>query len=160
MVSSSSGDIDSLALAATLERVVTMVRRIVPSGGMSLTAVSTLNTLQNAGMLRLTELAAAQSVTQPAMTQLVTRMERDGLVERRSSDHDGRVVLVALTTAGRVYLANRRAIRARRLDELMSMLPATDRKAVIAALPALTLLADLGQAEPQPAEPHSTESKV
>jgi DNA-binding MarR family transcriptional regulator len=144
-VSTVTADADILALAASLERVVTMVRRIVPSEGMSLTGISTLRTLDIAGPTRLTELSAAQCVTQPAMTQLVTRLERDGLVERRSSDLDGRVVLVALTDAGRDFLAVRRATRAHRLGGLMATLPAAERDAIIAAIPALTTLADLGQ---------------
>lgn len=136
---------DALALSTSLERIVVMVRRLVPTEGLSLTAVSTLRSLEKSGPSRLTELAAAQTVTQPAMTQLVTRMENDGLVERRGDDNDGRVVLVVLTEVGREFLASRRATRAHRLDELMSALPAPDRAAIIAAIPALTILADLGQ---------------
>jgi DNA-binding MarR family transcriptional regulator len=39
-------------------------------------------------------------VTQSAMTQIVTRLERDGLVERRPDPTDGRAVLVSVTPAG------------------------------------------------------------
>jgi len=136
---------DVHALAMSLERVVTMVRRIVPSPEMSLTGVSTLRTLEMSGPARLTELAAAQSVTQPAMTQLVTRMERDGFVQRRSDKLDGRVVLVALTDEGQAFLRRRRDARARELGDLMSTLSEADRAMILAAVPALTLLADLGK---------------
>jgi DNA-binding MarR family transcriptional regulator len=138
-------DSDVHALAMSLERVVTMVRRIVPSPEMSLTGVSTLRTLEMSGPARLTELAAAQSVTQPAMTQLVTRMERDGFVQRRSDKLDGRVVLVALTEEGQAFLMRRRDARARELGDLMNTLPEADRAMILAAVPALTMLADLGK---------------
>jgi len=136
---------DVHALAMSLERVVTMVRRIVPSPEMSLTGVSTLRTLEMSGPARLTELAAAQSVTQPAMTQLVTRMEREGFVQRRSDKLDGRVVLVALTDEGQAFLMRRRNARARELGDLMSTLSEADRAMILTAVPALTMLADLGK---------------
>lgn len=132
-------------LASSLERVVTMVRRMMPSQPMSLTAVSVLRSLETAGPTRLTELAAAQGVTQPAMTQLVTRLERDGYVERRGQHGDARVVLVRLTEAGAQFLGDRRELRARRLDEMLGTLPPDDRARVLDAVPALTLLASLGE---------------
>src|ERR1044072_9081483 len=49
---------------------------------------------------RVTELAAREGITQPAVTQLVNRLASRGWVERRTDPHDGRVVLVALTAAG------------------------------------------------------------
>src|SRR5215470_15937643 len=136
---------DVAELAASLERVVTMVRRILPNQSLSLTAISVLRSLEMYGPTRLTELASAQGVTQPAMTQLVTRLERDGYVRRQSSHADARVVLVTLTEHGEQFLHQRREARARRLDELLAGLPAQDRARIVAAIPALTLLASLGQ---------------
>lgn len=140
-----SPDADVAQLSTTLERVVTMVRRLMPSQPMSLTAVSVLRSLETSGATRLTELASAQGVTQPAMTQLVTRLERDGYVERGGSDHDARVVLVRLTESGAAFLHRRREMRAARLSELLDRLPSADRNRILAAIPALNLLADLGQ---------------
>lgn len=47
------------------------------------------------------ELAAFTMVTTGAMTKRIDRLEREGLVTRRSADSDGRGRVVALTTAGR-----------------------------------------------------------
>jgi DNA-binding MarR family transcriptional regulator len=140
-----SPDADVAQLSTTLERVVTMVRRLMPSQPMSLTAVSVLRSLETSGATRLTELATAQGVTQPAMTQLVTRLERDGYVERGGSPHDARVVLVSLTQSGEEFLRHRREMRAAHLSDLLDRLPADDRAQILAALPALNLLAVLGQ---------------
>ncbi|MET7729608.1 MarR family transcriptional regulator [Streptomyces mirabilis] len=47
---------------------------------MSLTSAATLATLDRTGPRRITDLAAVEGVTQPAMTTLVRVMEESGLV--------------------------------------------------------------------------------
>jgi DNA-binding MarR family transcriptional regulator len=136
---------DVETLSASLERLVSMVRRLAPPTGMSLTAVATLRTLEMSGPCRLSELAIGQGVTQPAMTQLVTRLERDGYARRGGSPDDARVVLVSLTAAGSDLLRHRRQARTDELRALLDRLPAADREAIFAAVPALNLLAALGQ---------------
>jgi DNA-binding MarR family transcriptional regulator len=136
---------DVETLSASLERLVAMVRRLTPPSGLSLTAISTLRTLELTGPCRLSELATGQGVTQPAMTQLVTRLERDGYAERGGSPEDARVVLVRLTAAGRDLLRHRRRTRTEELGALLDRLPERDREAVFGAVPALNLLADLGR---------------
>jgi DNA-binding MarR family transcriptional regulator len=79
------------------------------------------------------------------MTQLVTRLERDGYVERGGSRHDARVVLVSLTDSGREFLRHRRELRAAHLGDLLDRLTAEDKAQILAAIPALNLLAALGQ---------------
>ncbi len=137
----------ALDLVVNLERLVTLVRGLIPNADMSLTAASTLRMLERSGPIRMSELAQRQAVTQPAMTQLVTRLERDGLARRQGSDQDARVVLVGITAVGSEFLASRRAARAQRLTELLDTLPAKDQRAIVAAIPALNLLADLGTTE-------------
>jgi DNA-binding MarR family transcriptional regulator len=137
---------DVQTLSASLERLVAMVRRLTPpSAGLSLTAGSTLRTLELSGPCRLSELASGQGITQPAMTQLVTRLEREGYVQRGGSPDDARVVLVSITAAGRDLLHHRRQVRTEMLRDLLDRLPAADREAVFAAVPAFNLLAELGQ---------------
>lgn len=46
---------------------------------------------------RITELAAREGVTQPAITSLVNRLQARGWVERHRDSHDGRAVLATLT---------------------------------------------------------------
>jgi DNA-binding MarR family transcriptional regulator len=127
----------------TFERLFALLRRLNPADGLSLTAISTLHTLEQYGPHRLSDLAAAERVTQPGMTQLVSRLERAGLARRRPDPADGRVVLVGVTGAGRDLLRRRREIRSARLVELIEALPFEDRTAVLAALPALDRLAAL-----------------
>jgi DNA-binding MarR family transcriptional regulator len=139
----SGGNPDPTQLAISFERLFTLAVRLNPRTDISLTAASTLRTLERDGPHRLSELAIKEGVTQPAMTQLVSRLERDGLARRCTDPTDGRVVVVRLADAGRELLSARREARARRLSELMGALADDDRAAILAALPALDRLADL-----------------
>jgi len=127
-------------LSAALEELVRLFRRLSPDSGLSLTAAATLSSLDRNGPARLTELAVQQGVSQPAMTQLVTRLQDADLAERRPDPDDGRVVLVHITEAGRTELARRRAIRTDRLGALFDRLPADQQTALVAALPAIAAL--------------------
>ncbi|MEV4569342.1 MarR family transcriptional regulator [Nonomuraea sp. NPDC049419] len=135
-----SQQVDELELAAGLARIRTMMRMFDVPRDLSITALSTLANLERLGPRRLTELAVIEGVTQPAMTQLVSKLEREALAERRPDPEDGRVVLVRLTQHGRDELARRRAAQAKRLAELVAELPEADRVAIAAALPALDRL--------------------
>ena len=139
----SGEDADGLAaeLSAGLERVVGLLRALSQPSGLSLTAVATMAALERTGPGRLTALAAMAGVTQPAMTQLVSRLEDAGLVRREADAADGRVVQVVITDEGRVTLARRRARRADRLAVILAQLSPEHRAALTAALPALDALA-------------------
>ena len=78
------------------------------------------------------------------MTQLVSRLEGQGLAERCSEPGDARVVNVAVTAQGEELIARRRAARAARFAEFFAMLPAPDQAALTSARPALQLLAEAG----------------
>jgi DNA-binding MarR family transcriptional regulator len=142
---SSSGTmaVDTLAaaLAADLERIVGLFRSLSPGSGLSMTAAATLASIERIGPQRLTMLAAREGVTQPAMTQLISRLEDAGLVRREASLEDGRVVLVVITDQGRATLARRRAGRTERLAGILAQLNPDQRAALANALPALDALA-------------------
>jgi DNA-binding MarR family transcriptional regulator len=56
------------------------------------------------GALRMNELAEAVLLSRSGLTRLVDRLERDGLVERRSCPSDARGTLATLTPEGRKRL--------------------------------------------------------
>jgi DNA-binding MarR family transcriptional regulator len=109
----------------------------------SLTAASTLSTVERTGPQRITDLAVTEGVTQPSMTALVTVLERAGLAERRGDPRDQRAVLVALTAAGAGYLRSRRLAGTEALARLISKLPPDEVAALLAAAPALRHLHEL-----------------
>ena len=143
---------DSLAaaLATDFERIVGLFRSLSPASGLSMTAAATLASLERLGPQRLTLLAAREGVTQPAMTQLISRLEESGLVRREASPEDGRVVLVVITDEGRATLARRRAVRTERLTGIITQLGPAHRAALASALPALDALASIPRDDDPP----------
>lgn len=140
--------VEDAAILSGFERFFEVLRRITPREEMSLTAASTLRRLERSGPHRLCELYAPEGVTQPAMTQLVTRLEKEGLAERSSDPADGRAVVVSITEAGRSAVARRREGRAEALSGLLQGLAPADHAAILAALPALERLSDLAADQP------------
>jgi len=148
----SRADTQAADVALGLERLLSLIRWLSPPG-MSLTTAATLNTLERSGPCRLTVLAATEGVSQPAMTQLVSRLAEAGLVIRCADPADGRVVQVQISDAGRDYVARRRAIRTERLSRLYGQLSRADQGALAAALPAMNALVKLPRDEqPMPAD--------
>ena len=88
---------------------------------MSRTEVGVLRNLR-AGPRRITELAAEERVTQPAITLLVNRLEERGWVKRIADPSDGRAVLVSLTPVGEEVFEQLRAEYRALLHEEMAML--------------------------------------
>jgi len=71
---------------------------------------------------RITELAARERVTQPAITLLVNRLEARGWAERHADAADRRAVQVTLTPSGREALEQlRREYRALVHEELATL---------------------------------------
>ncbi|MEV4624267.1 MarR family transcriptional regulator [Asanoa sp. NPDC049573] len=110
---------------------------------MSLTSAATLATLDRTGPRRITDLAAIEGVTQPAMTVLVRVMEESGLVERRGDPSDKRVTLASLTEAGASYVRARRRAGVQAYAGLIDKLTDEEVETLVAALPALQHLAEL-----------------
>jgi DNA-binding transcriptional ArsR family regulator len=77
-------------VAARIERLIGLFRSLSPPSGLSLTAAATLATLERSGPSRLTSLAVKEGVTQPAMTQLIARLQESGLVSRTADPAAGR----------------------------------------------------------------------
>jgi DNA-binding MarR family transcriptional regulator len=141
--------VDELAAALTvdLERIMGLYRSLTAPDGLSLTAAATLAAIERFGPQRLTALAAREGVTQPAMTQLISRLEDAGQVRRESHPDDGRVVLVTITDEGRAMLARRRDTRATRLAVILAQLSPGHLVALDAARPALDALASVPRAD-------------
>lgn len=110
---------------------------------LSLTAAATLATLERTGPRRLTDLAVNEEVTQPSMTVLVNQLVDMGLAERRRDAADARVVLVAITPAGRKHLRGIRRAGATDLTALIDKLPGDEAEALHRALPAINHLVEL-----------------
>jgi DNA-binding MarR family transcriptional regulator len=121
---------DALHLSAVL-----LTRHLaISSEGLSFSARAVLAALAEDGRTRLTVLAASGAITQPAMTQLVGRLERDGLVVRLVDPDDGRGTLVDTTDAGRAILAQHRQTQRDNLAELLEALSPEDQATLSLAM--------------------------
>ncbi|WP_438444770.1 MarR family winged helix-turn-helix transcriptional regulator [Gorillibacterium sp. sgz5001074] len=130
--------------ALIFEELTRIIIRLPSTAKLSFTTLSVLHTLSRKSPMRLTELTANEQVTQSAITQLVTRLERDGLVERRPDPTDGRVVQVHLTERGLEVVHSRRMDRIAGLSRFMEGLSQEEKMAIAAALPAMKHLVERG----------------
>jgi DNA-binding MarR family transcriptional regulator len=129
-----------------------MIRHL--ARGTSLTSRNVLAALAVEGPSRLTALATATGIAQPAMTQLVGRLEREGLVVRLIDPEDARATLVTITDAGRALRDELHQSLHERMAELLDRLPADDQATLALAMRvAMPLLQQLTR-DPAP-HPHS-----
>ncbi|MFF4571760.1 MarR family winged helix-turn-helix transcriptional regulator [Streptomyces sp. NPDC001410] len=141
---SHEADLDVDDLTRAIENFNRFYIRLASVQKLSFTTLSVLDTLAFRGPTRLTDLVRTEQLSQPGITQLVTRLERDGLVERRPDPTDGRAVLVHITEEGRKIGQARHKDRARHLRPLIGELTPEEQHTIAAALPVLAHLAELG----------------
>ncbi|MEK5642959.1 MarR family transcriptional regulator [Paenibacillus rhizosphaerae] len=138
-----SKELDVADFVQVIENLTRINIRLPSIEKLSFTALSVLHTLTHNSPMRLTELTATEQVTQSAITQIVIKLERDGLVERRSDPHDGRAVLVQITPQGANVIDSRRLERIGRIAGFAEHLTAEERQAIAGAIPALRRLVEI-----------------
>ncbi|MFI6179101.1 MarR family winged helix-turn-helix transcriptional regulator [Nonomuraea sp. NPDC051191] len=121
-------DLDELVGA--IEEFNTYFIRLPSVRRLSFSTLSVLHTLAGKGPMRLTDLTATEQLKQPALTTLVAKLERDGLVSRRPDPRDGRAVLLTLTEEGMGIVRSRRADRVARVARLVEHLSDEERAAL------------------------------
>jgi DNA-binding MarR family transcriptional regulator len=97
-------------------------RFLTDRADLSASAGFAINRVCREGPLRLTALAAKEGISQPSMTQLIKRLELQGLVARVADPEDGRAALIGITDHGQEVIDDRRRIRRERLGELLETL--------------------------------------
>jgi DNA-binding MarR family transcriptional regulator len=106
------------------------------SAGISRTEVGVVSALA-VRPHRITELAAGEGLTQPAITRLVDRLQDRGWVRRQSDPDDGRVVMVRLTPAGQEMYGRLRAEYRALVHEEMAALADADVETLARAIDVL-----------------------
>ncbi|GAA1522425.1 hypothetical protein GCM10009741_24720 [Kribbella lupini] len=114
-------------LTTAIEDFTTIFIRLPSVRRFNFSTLSVLHTLARRGPLRLTDLTATEQLKQPALTSLVAKLERDGLVSRAPDPRDGRAVLLSLTDEGQAIVDSRRVSRVERLAELVDQLSDEER---------------------------------
>ena len=137
-------DIDELTTA--IEDFNAIFIRLPSVRRFSFSALSVLHTLSRRRPLRLTDLTATEQLKQPALTSLVAKLERDGLLSRRRDPRDGRAVLLSLTPEGQEVVRSRHADRMARLSRLADQLNHQERNALAGYARVLARLTEIAAA--------------
>ncbi len=137
---------DSLELANRLRPALLQLsrhlRREAHAEGITGGQATLLAQIRNDPQLGITELAAREAVSTPAMTRAVDRLEKAGLVDRTPSPDDGRRIRLALTPKGVRALRSVRRRRTAWLAERLQGLTAAELAAVDAAVEPLLRLVE------------------
>jgi DNA-binding MarR family transcriptional regulator len=134
------GQLDEIAEGLPV-RAATLSRLFLSRAGLGIsrTEAGVLQALA-ARPRRITELAAREGVTQPAITLLINRLEDRGWVLRVPDAGDRRAVLVELSDEGRRVFDRLRAEYRALLHEEMATLPARDVRTLARAIEILDRL--------------------
>lgn len=124
-------------LSPRLLRVGQAMRRETETLPLTVAQNSVLNQLID-GPRKVAELARAEGVRLPSMTQIVNRMEKAGWVTRTGGAGRGNDVVI--TESGRALAREMAAVRIAALASRLAELPQDDVDALRGALPALDLL--------------------
>ena len=88
------------------------------------------------------EAAAELHLAPNSVSTMVSKLAEDGLLNRDRGASDGRSVRLTVTEAGAARVEQWRDIRTDLAGRAFDRLPAADRKAIVAAIPALARLAE------------------
>lgn len=121
---------DALALADQLHSVaihlLRHLRKEDDASGLSAPRLSALSVVVFGGPITLGQLARAEQVKPPTMTRIVTGLEKDGLVRRKSDARDRRLTKIHATPKGEKVLVAGRARRVELLAGAVERLGATE----------------------------------
>ena len=134
----------SIELAARLRLVMVRLTRALRHQGsinLSPSQVSALASVDEFGPLRISALAAIESVGAPVATRVVASLEELDLLKRTEDPEDRRASLVELSEHGRELLAKLWSQRTIGLSSRLEQLSPAERTRLELALPALEKLA-------------------
>jgi DNA-binding MarR family transcriptional regulator len=141
VISAENGVIDVTRLRVALARLARRLRRH-EMAGLTPTQLAALATVEQAGPLRLGDLAAAEGIAPSTLTRLVAALEDLGYVRRDADPKDARASTLAITAEGHKTLERLRAENSALLTQRVMLLTPQQRTALADALPALEALAD------------------
>ncbi|MDQ6878520.1 MAG: MarR family transcriptional regulator [Candidatus Dormibacteraeota bacterium] len=140
-------------LGTATSRLNALLRHHLAQAEITISQARTLGTLATRGPQRITELALIEQVAQPTMSVLLTRLDEHGLIERRADPANPKATLVSINKAGLELWRSIVALRTNLFGAGLTLLSASERKSLEAALPALEHLVD--QLQGSGAEQHA-----
>ncbi|PTW56573.1 MarR family transcriptional regulator [Breoghania corrubedonensis] len=94
-----------IALLRARETVMGPIREMLAKSGISEQKWRVLRVLDEVGPVEQTAIADAACLLLPSLTRILSAMEKDGYLVRRTDDTDRRKSIVELTEAGRALIA-------------------------------------------------------
>jgi DNA-binding MarR family transcriptional regulator len=128
-------------LRAAIGKVARRLRTTVTGAGLTPSQTSVLFTVVRRGPLGLSDLAETEAMNPTMVSRITAQLCELGLIRREPRPEDRRAATVAATPAGRRLRRRVHVERARVLSEYVHELEATEREALLRAIPALEVLA-------------------
>jgi MarR family transcriptional regulator, 2-MHQ and catechol-resistance regulon repressor len=123
-----------IAIARSYQAIEQGVRPQLAGEGLGLTEFAVLEVLYHKGALPLGEIRDRILVTGASTTYVVKKLETRGLMRRRTSAEDQRVVFGELTPKGRALLDGVFPAHVDRLREIMGCLSVAEKQAAVRLL--------------------------
>ena len=127
-------------LGLRIIRITQFLTRQIQQEVLTPSQATVLTLLQDGRAWRLSDLASATGVRPPSMTELISRMERQGWLSKMDTAHDRRGVAVTITEEGRTLL---QALNRRQIDLIagrLALLSDEEKRMIEQALPILDRL--------------------
>ncbi|HEX7036307.1 MAG TPA: MarR family transcriptional regulator [Pseudomonadales bacterium] len=146
---------------ATKEDVLIAIRRIIRATdihsrkltkmvGLTAPQLLVLRAIRDLGAVAISRLSTEVSLSQATVTTILDRLERRGLVARRRSEHDKRVVHALLTPAGEEVLANAPTPLQDSFSVRFEQLPDWEQSQILSALQRVAAMMDAGDLDAAP----------
>ena len=130
-----------LVIAKSYRVLSLLAEQSVANTGLCLTDFAALEALLHKGPLTITQIQEKVRLASGSMTAAVDRLEKLGLVVRKSSPSDRRARVLELTTKGKQLAASSFEKHAKDLEALMSRLTQKEMQRLYGSLKKLGLLA-------------------
>jgi DNA-binding MarR family transcriptional regulator len=142
VITAESGVIDVTRLRVALARLSRLLRRH-ELAGLTPSQLAALSTVEQAGPIRLGDLAAAEGIAPSTLTRMVAVLEELGYVRRDADPKDARASTLAITPAGHETLDRLRDEGTALLTKWLTLLGPEQQAALALAVPALEALGDV-----------------
>jgi MarR family 2-MHQ and catechol resistance regulon transcriptional repressor len=123
-----------LVLARAYGSVVSYIEGAIAAQGLGLSDFMVLEVLLHKGPLTISAIGEKVLLASASMTSAIDRLEKRGLVKRRSCSSDRRIRLVELTDCGRGFIEEIYARHAKDLEVVTAGLCEEERKVVYEGL--------------------------
>ncbi len=141
---------EAQAIMDSLRRIVQALRRASTQyEGFTSAQIFVLRTLDASEGASVNDLAALTHTHQSTASEMVTRLEANGLIERKTAEADRRRVELYLSAAGRNVVRDQAKTPQEEIVEAITALSSEDRTALAQGLKALIQVAGLSEAAPQ-----------